>query len=463
MNSPAPRLRIAVLGAGITGLTAAWRLHQDGHSVAVFERSARVGGAIHTHRDGPWLHELGPNSLLEGSDQTEALLRGIGLQGKKIYASEQAKHRYIVRDGTPVAMPTSPGSFIATSLFSAGSKLSLLGEPWRRRATPDREESVAQFVERRLGREFLDYAINPFVGGVYAGDPKRLSVRHAFPKLHRLEQEHGSLIRGALRRRNTSGGPKGRIYSFAEGLEVIPRTLAAALAGSIRLNCDVRRLQYCAGEWRIGTRQPTGPDRERFDVVISAVPAYVLSHIEIDGVPHPSPASALATISHPPVVSTMVGYPRAHVTHRLDGFGLLVPEVERHGILGCLFSSTLFPARGPDDHVALTVFVGGTRQPHLTALDDTDLVSLIQSELESILGIQALPAYSHIHRWAHAIPQYELGYQTFKDTMNRMERGAPGLLIGGNCRDGISLSNCIESGFRLAASAAARTQSPLHT
>lgn len=221
--------RIAVLGAGITGLTAAWRLQRAGFAPVVFERSTQLGGAIGAITREGWRHELGPNSLLEGSAEVAALIDEVGLGGRRIYAAPAAKQRYIVRAGRLVAIPSSPWAFIGTSLFSWRAKLAVLGEPWRRPSPADAEESVAEFVVRRLGREFLDYAINPLVGGVYAGDPTLLSVRQAFPKLHALEQAHGSLIRGAWAQRNVRGRPKGRIFSFPDGLEELPFALARPL------------------------------------------------------------------------------------------------------------------------------------------------------------------------------------------------------------------------------------------
>ena len=171
-----PVSSVAILGAGITGLTAGWHLQRAGRKCVVFEAAPRVGGAIGAHRDGDWLHELGPNSLLEGSPDVARFIDELGLGPRRLYAADAAKNRYIVRGGRLVAMPTSPGGFVRTKLFSARAKLGLAGEVLRGRGDYTRDESVAEFVVRRLGREFLDYAINPFVGGVYAGDPKRLSV-----------------------------------------------------------------------------------------------------------------------------------------------------------------------------------------------------------------------------------------------------------------------------------------------
>ena len=453
MISTSTPARVAIIGGGVTGLTAAWHLHRAGLAPTVFERSARPGGVVGAARSGEWLHELGPNSLLEGSPEVAAFIDEIGLGPRRLYAAPAAKQRYIVRDGRLVAMPTSPLAFVATRLFSLSAKLRLLGEPWRARGPAEAEETVADFVVRRLGPEFLHYAINPFVAGVYAGDPRLLAVRHAFPKLHAIEQEHGSLIRGALKRRNTSGGPKGRIFSFPEGLGEIPATLAGRLGAAVQLHSHVQSVQRFGGGWRLAiTRGPATASAD-FDAVVCALPADALAELQFAGVSGAHRLTVLHEIKHPPVASVFSGYRREQVAHPLDGFGVLMPEIEAGRILGTLFSSTLFPGRAPAGHVALTTFVGGMRAPELAGLDDPALRQLVQEELGRLVGARGEPAFYRIQRWPRAIPQYTLGYQRFKDAMDAVEAAAPGLFIGGNCRDGISLANCLGAGQRLATAA----------
>ena len=444
---------IAVLGAGITGLTAAWHLQRAGATVVVFEASAGAGGAIDSMREEGWLQEAGPNSLLEGSADIAAFIDAVGLGSRRQYAADSAKNRYVVRGGRLVAMPASPIGFLKTRLFSLNAKLGLMGEPFRARSAADSVESVAQFVERRLGREFLDYAVNPFVGGVYAGDPRQLSVRHAFPKLHALEQEHGSLLRGAFKRRNASGGPKGRIFSFPEGLAELPRALARSLGAALRLSARVHQVRRTDGHWEIFTESGGAVSLGKFSAVVCALPADALTALSFEGVPGVERLAALREIPHPAVVSVFTGFRREDVAHPLDGFGLLVPEVERRRILGTLFSSTLFPGRAPMGNVALTTFVGGVRSPELAQLDDADLKRLVREELGELLGVRRDPVYFKVRRWPRAIPQYTLGHGRFKEIFAAVEATAPGLYLGGNARDGISLANCIESGRRLAKAA----------
>ncbi len=447
--TPAPK-SVAVLGGGLTGLTAAWHLRQAGVNVTVFEAAPGPGGVIASTRDGEWLWEAGPNSLLEGSPEITAFIDALGLGERRQYAADAARNRYIVRHGKLIAMPMSPLAFVGSKLFSWGAKFGLLAEFGHPRAPADAEESVADFVERRLGREFLDYAINPFVGGVYAGDPRKLSVRHGFPKLHALEQEHGSLLRGAMKRRNTSGGPKGRIFSFPEGLAELPRALAASLDDAVRYSSAVQLVRRTEAGWDVVSGSGGAARTDTFSTVVCALPADALATLRFDGVPAASRLAELREIEQPPVVSIFTGYRREDVAHPLDGFGVLVPEVERRRVLGTLFSSTLFPGRAPKGHVALTTFIGGVRAPDLAKLDDDRLRQLVRVELGVLLGVRGESVYCHIQRWPRAIPQYTLGYGRFKAIFDAVEAAAPGLHFGGNARDGISLANCIASGQRLA-------------
>ncbi len=443
-------LPVAILGGGLSGLSAAWHLQRSGVAVVVCEAGSRAGGVIGARRENGWLHESGPNTLFEGTPAVTAFVNELGLRSRGLEASPAAKKRYIVRAGRLVALPGSPLGFISTRLLSWSAKFNVLGEIFRGRTAAAAEETVAEFVIRRLGREFLDYVVNPFVAGVHAGDPARLSVCHAFPKLHAIEQEHGSLIRGAIKRRNPSGAPRGGMISFPEGLEEIPRALARVLGPALRCDCEVTVVRRTNSGWEIETQMAGILRKQRCSSVICTLPADVLARLRFEGVHEAERLAELREIEQSAVASVFTGFRREEVAHPLDGFGLLVPEVEKRRILGTLFSSTLFPGRAPAGHVGLTTFVGGVRQPELARLDDHNLVALVRAELGALLGARGEPAFVSVKRWPRAIPQYNVGFQRFKDACAAVELAAPGLFIGGNCRDGISLANCIESGRRLA-------------
>ncbi|HUL52495.1 MAG TPA: protoporphyrinogen oxidase [Opitutaceae bacterium] len=456
MAEPAQK-SIAIVGGGVTGLTTAWRLHARGFRVTVFETADRFGGAVTTSARDGWLIECGPNSLLE-SPEFDRLVADLGLSGERIYAGPAAKNRYLMRGGRLLPVPMAPHRLLATPLFSLRTKLRLITEPFARARVRPADVSLATLVRDHFGQEIVDYAINPLVAGIYAGDPEKLSARHAFAKLWEIEQRHGSLIRGqiaAMRERRARGeAPASRIVSFTRGLETLPAALAARLPpGAIRTGTAV--LSLSAGTpWKVVSRHGGLAATDEFDAVVLALPAAALARLPV-GPAEDRPLAALDGVAYPPVTSLFLGFRREQVAHPLDGFGGLVPEIEHRSILGVLFSSTLFPGRAPDGHVALTVYVGGTRQPDLGRLPPEALRPRVLADLRDLLGLRGDPVFAHATSWPHAIPQYNLGYERFLDAMTRAETRHAGLFIGGHVRDGISVANCIAAGQRLANAAAA--------
>lgn len=447
--------KIAVVGGGVTGLTAAWHLHSLGHSVSVFEKSGRPGGAVSTLQCDGWLVENGPNSLLE-SPSFDALLAGLGLAQECRYAAPAAKNRYLVRNGRLMPVPMAPQRLVSTPLFSWRTKLRILAEPLSRAPMRAPDASLAALVRDHFGQEMVDYAINPIVAGIYAGDPEKLSTRYAFPKLWETAQTHGSLILGqiaAMKARRARGEKSvARIASFARGLETLPAALAKALpADAIRLRTGV--VAAAPGRrWTLTSTCDGLAATDEVDAVVLAAPAASLARLAI-GSSGELPLAPLEQIEYPPVASLFFGFRREQVAHPLDGFGALVPAIENRPILGVLFSSTLFPDRAPAGHVALTVYAGGTRQPELARLETEVLHSRVLADLRGLLGVKGDPVFTHMTFWPHAIPQYNLGYGRFLDTMTQVETQHAGLFIGGHVRDGISLASCIAAGGRLAEAA----------
>jgi oxygen-dependent protoporphyrinogen oxidase len=296
-----------------------------------------------------------------------------------------------------------------------------------------------------LGREFLDYAINPFVAGVYAGDPEQLSVRAAFPKLYALEREYRSLIigqiRGARKRRQRAETAKdrARLFSFRSGMQRLPNALATALADDYRGGASVSGLKREEGGWSVETAEGGPPIVAK--TVLTAVPtretARLWSQVE------PSLPGLLEQIPYPPVAEVFLGFRRDQVSHPLDGFGFLVPQLEHRSILGTLWSSTLFPGRAPDGHVALTTFVGGSRQPELAGLADGPLIDAVVGDLRPILGVNGQPVYVRINRWERAIPQYAIGHLDIVERLRAVESRHPGLFMAGNFIGGISVGDCV--------------------
>ena len=437
---------VLVVGAGISGLTAAFHLLRGGLDVAVVEASDRVGGAIRTLREGGWTFEQGPNTVLESRPAVGRLIREAGLEGRKLAASPAAKKRFLWKGGRLLPLPSGPGSFLTTPLFPASAKLRLLREPFIGRAPAGTEESIAQFVRRRLGQAILDYAVGPFVSGVYAGDPERLSVQWAVARIYALERDHGGLIRGALAKRKGAGsgfGPGGGMISIAGGLEELPRWLAEVVE-EVRTGLACRSVRVGGAGFAVETDRETLHARE----VVLAVPADALAGIlaEASG----GRSRAFAEIPYAPVVVASYGFRRADVRHPLDGFGFLAPRKESLRLLGGLFPSTLYPDRAPEGHVAIAAFAGGRTDPGILDLDDDALHAALLADLDRALGLQGDPVVRHVTRWPRAIPQYELGHGRFVDLARALERELPGLHLAGNFIGGVSVPDCIQNATDLA-------------
>ena len=443
---------VAILGGGIAGLTAAFRLSQRDVDATVFEAHTEAGGAIRSAQDGRFLVEYGPNSLRRSTPLLEDVIDALDLAGAVVEAQPAARNRYIVRDGALAALPTSPPGLLTTKAFSLSGKLRLLAEPFVDPAAPDQEESVAGFVRRRLGREALRYGANPFVAGIFAGDPASLSVEHAFPVLYDLEQEHGSLLKGMLRRaKATTERPKARygLFSFRDGLQTLPRALAAHLGDRLHTNTRVTHLAPKADGWTLTTESDAGTATHRADAVLSTIPLHQLAQVSLST---PVDRSPLDGVPYPPVTVYHLGYHASDVGHPLDGFGVLVPEAEDDlHILGTIFSSTLFPNRAPDDYVLLTTLVGGSRHPNLAHAGMASLRATVTHDLQCLLDVHGPPVFESVYRWERAIPQYVLGYGAIKDLLANLEREHPGLFLAGNYRQGISVPDAMTSGAEAAA------------
>lgn len=442
---------IGIVGAGITGLTSAYFLEKAGFSVTVYEKSPRAGGVIRSYREGPWLAEEGPHTLLETSPVISQLINELGIEPERFYANEASKKRFIVRNKKPIPLPASPVSFLKTDLFSLKAKLRLFKEPFIKPWDNRSEESLAHFVERRLGKEFLDYAINPFVAGVYAGDPKNLSVKQAFEKLYELEQKYGSLIKGQIKgakerkQRQEVSKQKAQLLSFKDGLETIPKAIFTHLSENIELNSTVNKIRRNDEGWEIVINKNGNELKRKHDKILYCGPVHHLPELNLENSGNSNLAD-FTDVYYPPVSVLTLGFQKEQVDHPLDGFGMLIPQKESFHILGTLFTSTLFPGRAPEGYVTLASFIGGARNPGLAESDTQKLLETTLKDLDIMLGIKGQPEFIHHIFWEHAIPQYQIGYGLIKERMNQIEMLNPGFYLAGNYRNGISVSDCIVSG-----------------
>lgn len=453
--------RVVIIGGGISGLTVAYWLKKAGVDVIVLEQARKVGGTMQSlHEDG-WLVETGPNSALETTPLFGEMFEGLGILNDRLYADERSNKRYILRDGVLHALPMSPPAFFRSGLWSMRGKLRLLKEPFVGRAA--KEETIAEFVERRLGREFLDYAINPFVAGVYAGDPERLSVRAAFPKLYALEAKYGGLIQGMIkgakerRQRAEKAKDRAKMFSFVQGMETFPQAIARLLGDAVRTNTRVVRMERSNSSLFTVSVDSRGKSESlQAATVVIATPAAEAARFVAPF--SSSLANALSGIYYPPVAEVFLGFRLEQIARGLDGFGFLVPAKENRNILGTIWSSAIFPGRAPEMHAALTTFVGGARQPEMCEHDDQELVRIVTEELHSIMGVSGRPVFAKVIRWERAIPQYDLGYLDIMNELERCEANIPGLFFCSNFRRGIAVGDCVMNGKNVAERVASRVQ-----
>lgn len=458
--------KIIILGAGISGLTCAYRLHEAGFDVEVLDRETAPGGVMQTRVIDGFLTEGGPNSF-QSSEEVLSLIHDVGLDGELLEADAQMP-RYIFFCGRLHRAPMGPGALVFTKLLSAGAKVKLVREPWAPRNPDGHEESIREFVTRRLGRELHDVMLAPLVSGIYAGDTAKLSMQSVFPLLVELEAKYGGLLKGFMKhmkaerkKREAAGKPKIRrtLCSFKNGLKTFPARIADQLGARVHLNCEVRSVRASAGGgFTLEVRENGGAQQYRSDRLVLATPVFeTAEHLKnlaagLSADPWPKTLSAeftqasmgLASIELPPLAGVCLAWKKSDVPHNLNGFGFLIPRTEGIRLLGCIWSSSLYPRRAPEGWVLLTNFIGGATDPGILSLSEGQLVDAVRNDLRTILGISAAPRVVTVNRYDHAIPQYNLGHKARIDAARRAIAQIPGVYLAGNYLSGVSVGDCIK-------------------
>ena len=444
--------RIVVVGGGITGLAVAQRLIELGQTnVTLIEASPRLGGTIQTeHRDG-FLIERGPDSFISEKPEAVQLAKRLGLESQLIQTNEEYRRSFIVRNGRLRAVPEgfqllAPSRiwpFLTSDIFSFGAKARIAMELFlpRKSTNGTQDESLASFVRRRLGREALERMAQPMVGGIYTADPETLSLRATLPRFLDMEREHRSLILAMLRqgqaqKSGTSGARYSLFLSFDRGMQVLVDELGSVKA-DVRLNTRVESLKFDR-TWSITTN--TG---ERFEAesVCLAVPAYIAASL-LNG----SVAAKLNQIKYASTATINFAYKRSAINHSLNGFGFVVPLIEKRSLIACTFSSVKFSGRAPSGYALLRAFAGGALQPEIFALDEAEMAARVEADLRELLGITTKPLFIEVAKWERSMPQYEVGHL---DRINEIENEVsklPGLALAGNSYRGAGIPDCIRSG-----------------
>ena len=447
---------VGIIGGGISGLTAGYFLQKAGISFTLMEASESVGGKIKSEKIGGYLVEHGPNSLQTSTPILNQIIEETELSSNLIFANPAAKKRFVVKKGIPQPLPMSPPALLSSSFFPLKTKLRLLREPFIA-SNSGQEESIATFIKRRLGQDILDYAVDPFVTGIFAGDPSALSLRHAFPVLFDLEQKHGSLLKGlrASRQEKKESGktetPR-RIFSFQDGVGMLPHALASTFENRVKCGARVIGVQAKKDKWEVTLEKEADQSTHTFDLILNTLPLPAFQSIvqplaqSLD-----APLTPLWEVNYPPVTVMALGFERDDVDHPLDGFGMLVPGKEPGiRILGSIFSSTVFPNRAPDGQVLLTTLIGGARKGDFCHLPDDLLMDFVLDDLHNLLGVHGNPSFVKKINWPTAIPQYNLGYGKVKQLLSDLEREHRGFFMAGNYRDGISVGDAVKSGYAAA-------------
>jgi protoporphyrinogen/coproporphyrinogen III oxidase len=441
--------KIVVIGAGISGLAAAYLLSKKGFDITVLEKNNSVGGSIESVFENGFLFDRGPNSALETTPVIAQLIKELGLENELLYASKQANKRYILRDNKLHSLPMSPQGLIKTKLFSGKAKLRLMAEPFIGRSNDGYYQSLAEFVKRRLGQEFLDYAINPFVAGVYAGRPEDLSVKSAFPKLYALEEKYGGLIVGTIRsirerkKRAEVAKQSAKMLSFKSGMIALPKAIEKNFGDRIFLSSEVTSIDQNQNGYTVSYQQNETINKLDCDAVLSTNPSYsaakLFSKYDKEFKTHAD------AIYYPPVLVYYLVYDRKSIKQDLDGFGFLIPAKENKSFLGALWSSVIFSDRTDETKAAFTLFIGGSRNPDFVKEDRETLLTKVRKEFEELMGITANPVFLSERFWEKAIPQYNLGYIEHERFFDDFEKQNPGIFISGNFRGGISVGDCIKN------------------
>ena len=406
-------MKLAVIGAGISGLATAHHLAKD-HDVTVFEASDRVGGNVFTDDFADCRVEWGPNGFLDNEPATLELIAELGLQDRVLQARSSAARRLLWRDGRLRELPHSPPAFLKSDCLPLLGRLRALLEPLARSA-PSGDESVHEMATRRLGRGAADLLIDAMVTGIFAGDPKRLSLASAFPRIHALEQEHGSLIKGAIRRK---GGGSPTLTSFDRGLSVLTDTLAQGLDVQFRVNLD---------------DLPQG-----FDHTVLTVPAPRAADL-LSG-RHPELAELLRQIPMAPVAVVALAFDDEVPAG--EAFGFLAPRDQGLRLLGTLYSSSIFEGRAPEGRRLFRVLLGGRRDPDLVSLNDEEILNIVTRDLRRAWGSLPEPAASRVFRHRMGIAQYELGHAKL---LQQIEAACPpGLRLTGSSYRGVALNACVQ-------------------
>lgn len=475
-NNEGAAKRVAVVGAGVSGLAAAYKLKLHGLNVTVFEAEGTAGGKLKSISKDGLIWDEGANTMTESEKEVTDMLDNLGLREKQQFPLSQNK-RYIARNGTPVLLPSNPIALITSNFLSVQSKFQIMLEPflWKKSDSP-KEESVGEFFKRHFGKEVVDYLVDPFIAGTSAGDTESLSMRHAFPELWELDKKFGSVISGAIQskfsaKKDKNDAPKSSptnkktqrgSFSFLGGMQTLPDMLCGQLGkDELKLETKVLELSYGCNEnspsenWSVASAPIHTQilEKQPFDAVIMTAPLSNVMEMKIMNKGSPFLLDFLPEVNYLPLSIIITTFRKENVKRPLEGFGVLVPSKEQQNglkTLGTLFSSMMFPDRAPSDLHLYTTFVGGSRNRELAKASTEELKQVVTSDLRQLLGVEGEPTFVNHYFWSKAFPLYGHAYDTVLRAIDTMEENLPGFFYAGNHRGGLSVGKALSSGCKAA-------------
>jgi protoporphyrinogen/coproporphyrinogen III oxidase len=456
------RVEALVVGAGISGLATAYALQKSGIATRVVEAAPRPGGVIQSVKREGYLVECGPQSF-SSNGSISAMCQDLGILEERVLANPKAP-RYILIGGKLRNVPMGPG-LLATSFLSGGTRTAILRDILGKSESPEPDESVAEFVRRKFSATLLDRLVGPFVSGIYAGDPEKLSLRAAFPILYEAEKAAGSVTRGVfkvMKQRRSSNGTrqqapreKATLQTFRDGNETLIRAIAARLAERLTCATEVTRIETLdtgqepkAARFRISLRGTRGEETVDAERLILSSPTEAAGRLlaSVDT----GFAAQLGAIAYSGVAVISLGYRKDDVGNSLAGFGFLVPRSSGLNILGTVWNSSLFPGRAPQGEALLTSFVGGATNPGALAKSPEQLAAQVHRELTPLLGLRKEPVFTNVTLWQRAIPQYNLGHTARIAALESLRSRFPGLYFSGNYLNGPAIGTCVEHALKVA-------------
>ena len=448
---------IAVLGAGVSGLSLAHQLKKQGREFVIIDANSNAGGVIQSSLIDGFLCELGPNTILINNLEIKSLIEDLGLWDSIIHPNSTAiRRRYILKETKIEPIPTSIKMAITSKLVNWTTLYNLIKEPFIPGRNAVDEESLASLCERRFGQQILDDFITPFITGIYAGDPKKMSSRHTFSNMKKAEDQYGSILKGMFqlmkekkRSDKDTGLSRQKIFSFKNGLNQLIKKLEYQLKNNLLLESKVFEIKKEGKKFLISYKRGDETHSIKTDSIVSCLPANQLASIirPIDN----QCAEKLLNINYVPVISIHLVLDRKKVDFSRPAFGILSREKEEVPFLGILFNSRFFPHSSPEsDKELITIIAGGSRYPDLIDKPSEEISNEIITSIKKILGYNGKPEIISIKKWKKGIPQYELGHDSIISATEKFSNKFPGFYISGNFLKGVSVSDCIKNSLTLA-------------